>query len=412
MPLRSVVFPPNQYFYEGKEFWTYETREWYESFAGSKHCCHVKHIDKPWLGFYQYLRQCSKKELDDVLIRYDRVCRGANSSVNTRGCKISKVTLNLCWYCPSTECAFPRSRLVKRFGGFNRHRPQSLFEMVMLTKRGDWLGLIKACFGRDQRGHKLHTSHFCRAINGVCWEPSHATQEERLINQGPRAKHQAGSEVCDCADHGRDPCLVNGSNIPVYDSDGKIIRWRPNPLTYSIEATAARTSVSDIPQSSTTSRLSLPAAFEEATTAFISAVLNPQPLTVVSRSTQFQVHPLRPQSTSPPLFTSFQTDQPQSQSHTRLNPSHSAAPPETADEESWRESRMTLEEATQEPQETTEELKQFSCQIGHCRTNNKIFGQVRLLRRHVRRMHVGASVEDAVAASARFFGRTVAWRAT
>jgi hypothetical protein len=42
--------------------------------------------------------------------------------------------------------------------------------------------------------------------------------------------NQNGKVVCDCAENGRPPCIINGANMPIRDKEtGKMLRWVPGP---------------------------------------------------------------------------------------------------------------------------------------------------------------------------------------
>ena len=396
------------------------------------------------LGLWQYFRQCSEDDLNRILIRYHIVCKAARSSPTTEGCRITHASMMISWICPSEECVSLMQKVARRWGS-HKSRPQNLYEAVVFSKKQDWLGVIRTLFGRDKTGSRLHRSHFCRAINGVCWTPSHATQEEKFINTSSRHRHQSGSELCDCADHGGDPCLTNGANIPVLDSDEKIVMWLPNQTTYPDEASMRRTSVSTTPRSTTLSTSSSTATSEQDITTFSSLQPDEPRQSSLGQTERgvrlWRINPQPPQVTSSYLFTKFSINSSPSQHETGLNLPHSSAQPETADSENWEESRITLEEATQELEKTGEEQERgekrmgeehsggaemappakrpkgqkrkkirraedFSCQLGDCKDNDHIYSTRNYFITHLKRYHKGASKEDAIAASRAFLGQS------
>jgi hypothetical protein len=70
----------------------------------------------------------------------------------------------------------------------------------------------------DIVGKPMHVSHFCQTQrrNFICWSPEHAGLETFTDNLG-RVSHQNGNDVCDCAENGRPPHIINGANMPIRD---------------------------------------------------------------------------------------------------------------------------------------------------------------------------------------------------
>ena len=79
----------------------------------------------------------------------------------------------------------------------------------------------------DNLGRSYDISHYCCVpTDNICLNPSHFGLETKQQNN-LRSIHQHGNAVCNCADLGLKPCLINGRiGEKVEDRNGAHVGWK------------------------------------------------------------------------------------------------------------------------------------------------------------------------------------------
>ena len=79
----------------------------------------------------------------------------------------------------------------------------------------------------DGLGRSYDISHYCCVpSNNICLNPSHFGLETKQQNN-VRRTHQSGNALCNCADLGFKPCLINGKiGEKVEDENGEHVGWK------------------------------------------------------------------------------------------------------------------------------------------------------------------------------------------
>lgn len=86
------------------------------------------------------------------------------------------------------------------------------------------LALVKQ---KDKGGKRYEVSHLCHANrDDLCVEVQHFELEPKASNDR-RISHQNGSDVCNCAENGALPCMVNGTiGKKVFNDEGVHVGWK------------------------------------------------------------------------------------------------------------------------------------------------------------------------------------------
>lgn len=104
---------------------------------------------------------------------------------------------------------------------------------VKLYKEDGIMKVAELFNTRNKNNRQLQWSHFCRC-EGIwsCVRPDHFDMETEGQNLA-RKPHQCGRQVCDCAEKGYPPCLVNNPpppappiSKPIYNGD-ELVGWEP-----------------------------------------------------------------------------------------------------------------------------------------------------------------------------------------
>ncbi len=168
----------------------------------------------------QSLRARVQGKINETKVMYDERCLVSSKP------KLSRV-LKCRFKCPD-ECSatFKYGRYIGHghYGDVRVCFLQKLFETFDTAGAEAALKLVNQ---RDQYGRKFDVSHYCRVpTTQICLNNSHFGLESWLDN-ARRSTHQRGNEVCDCADIGLPPCMVNGVIAEkVFDDKGNHVGWK------------------------------------------------------------------------------------------------------------------------------------------------------------------------------------------
>ena len=99
-----------------------------------------------------------------------------------------------------------------------------MFQVLDASGKDTALTLAKQ---EDSRGKRYEVSHRCHAHrDDLCIDVQHFELEPKSTNDR-RGRHQSGNDVCNCAEHGDPPCMLNGTiGEKVCDNDGVHIGWK------------------------------------------------------------------------------------------------------------------------------------------------------------------------------------------
>ena len=103
-----------------------------------------------------------------------------------------------------------------------------VMKLLEALEAGDKQTAEKLVMLRDEAGKKYEVSHLCRTGPGkICIQSSHFVIENRVVNVR-RMPHQNGNSVCNCADFGDRPGMVNPNvGVKVFNDQGDHVGWAP-----------------------------------------------------------------------------------------------------------------------------------------------------------------------------------------
>ena len=171
-------------------------------------CLHADHKKKERIGL-------TAKCPDGCSATYKHNSRGVTTTSSGHSAKV-----RTCFVLKMNEC-------------YSLHDDHSIAEAAaekLLKQKGVSCHLL--CLNSiltipDGLGRSYDISHYCRVpTNNICLNPSHFGLETKQQNS-LRSTHQNGNAVCNCADSGLKPCLINGIiGEKVEDENGAHVGWK------------------------------------------------------------------------------------------------------------------------------------------------------------------------------------------